>query len=890
MTSNESPGDLIQEFTRPWGNVERVRARSVTTHPGLSEAVRLLRTNLQRRPPRSSLVVGPPGVGKTACVLRLFEELREDGWTVFEATASDLMAGQSFIGQIDERIALLVQAMEAERKSLWYCPGFHALLSAARHISNPIGVLEMLLPHIDRGAVRVVGETTSAAYDQMIQMTPTVRSRFEAVRVEPLTSEESLELALSRFAEGERTPIPREVVLEAGQLADQFLPWIENPGRLVELLDATRRRCLAERSKGREMTLDDVLTTLSARSGLPVRLLDERQHLDLGEVRSFFDERILGQPEAVQAVVERIALTKAGLADPSRPLGVFLFVGPTGTGKTEIAKTLAEYLFGSRDHMIRLDMSEFQESASLDRLLGERGSVADPQSLVGRIRHRPFSVVLLDEFEKADAAVWDLFLQLFDDGRLTARDGTTGDFRSSIVILTSNLGASASHPSGLGFGSAPALDTGTSRIDRILERTFRPEFLNRLDRVVHFRPLSRPIMRTLLDLELKSVYERRGLRRRGWAIEWDEAAVEFLIDRGFSPTLGARPLKRAVETHFLAPLAEVIVEHRAPTGEQFLFVRLRDGRLQVEFVDPDAPEETGWRTADAEGPPSGETPRLESVARTGAGGRGEMQVLVSEFERLEATVTDPDWVGRKARLLEEMSDPAFWQREDRFVVLGQAEYRDRIEAGLRTAGSLLRRLDQGSSPPRDLVRRLAEQLYLVREAVREVEEGTTGDAFMEIRPGQDPRDARESASVVRWLGDMYRAWADRRRMKVRLLPTRAARGDGPRLLMAVSGFGARRILTHETGTNLFERAGEDGRRGKVKAHVRVAPQPDHPLPDDDPGAARLALQHLDAEHPELPGVVVRRYRLGEAPQVKDLVRGWTTGNPDEVLRGNFDLL
>ncbi|HSM04281.1 MAG TPA: AAA family ATPase [Longimicrobiales bacterium] len=887
MTSNASPLDPLEEFSRRWGNVERVRARSVVDHPGLTEAVRLLRANLERRPPRSSLLVGPPGVGKTACVLRLFEELREDGWTVFEATASDLMAGQSFIGQIDERISVLVRAMESERKSVWYCPGFHELLPAARHISSPVGVLEMLLPHMDRGAVRIVGETTAAAYEQMLRLAPTVGSRVEAVRVESLTSGESLELALSRFAEGERTPIPRDVVVEAGQLADQFLPWTGNPGRLIELLDATRRRCLAEGARSGEMTLDDVLTTLSARSGLPVQLLDEREQLDLAEVRDFFSDRILGQPEAVQAVVERIALTKAALVDPSRPLGVFLFVGPTGTGKTEIAKTLAEYLFGSRDHMIRLDMSEFKESASLDRLLGERGSVADPQSLVARIRHRPFSVVLLDEFEKADPQVWDVFLQVFDDGRLTARDGTTGDFRSSIVILTSNLGAADSLPSGLGFGSAPQPD-GASRVDRVLARTFRPEFLNRLDRVVHFRPLSRPVMRTLLDLELKSVYERRGLRRKGWAIEWDEAAVEFLIDRGFSPTLGARPLKRAVETWFLAPLAAAIVEHRAPTGEQFLFVRLRDGRLEVEFVDPDAPSGPERRPAATRGAAGGEAPRLEEIARSGVGGRDEMEVLVGEYDALASTVADVAWEDRKTRLLVEMSDEGFWQREDRFFVLGRAEYRDRIEAGLRTAGSLLHRLDQASSPPRDLVRRLAEQLYLVREAIQEVEEGTSGDAFLEILPGRDPRHAEESATVVQTLADMYRSWAARRRMKVRELAS-GVDAASPRVLLAVSGFGARRILTAEAGTHVFEPASDDGLRRKVTAHVRVAPQPDHPLPEDA-RAMRVALQHLEAASPELSGTVVRRYRYGPSPRVKDLVRGWTTGNIDDVLGGDFDLL
>jgi ATP-dependent Clp protease ATP-binding subunit ClpC len=227
---------------------------------------------------------------------------------------------------------------------------------------------------------------------------------------------------------------------------------------------------------------------------------------------------VLGQPEAVDCLVERLAMIKAGLTNPSRPLGVFLFVGPTGTGKTEIAKALAEYLFGSVGRMIRIDMSELQTPESLDRLLGNRGDGHGATSLVQEIRKQPFSVVLLDEFEKADPSIWDLFLQLFDDGRLTDRLGDTADFRHSIIIMTSNLGAARS--ASIGFSRA-AMTLSPNVIQRVLEETFRPEFLNRIDRIVTFQALGPAVMRELLNKELSDQF----LFVRG---ECDRLAVEFV--------------------------------------------------------------------------------------------------------------------------------------------------------------------------------------------------------------------------------------------------------------------------------------------------------------------------------------------------------------------------
>ncbi|MEZ4416109.1 MAG: AAA family ATPase [Gemmatimonadota bacterium] len=886
MSASDPSLHLVQDFVHVWGRDELKGARAIVEHDALTTGVAAIEASLRRAPARSTLLIGAPGVGKTSYTLILARRLRKEGGVVFEATASDLMAGQSYVGQIDERIKNLVQTMRSSPKILWVCPSFHELVWAGRHSQSPIGILEMLLPHLESGALRIVGETSPAAYELMIRLVPKLRSVMEPLRIEAADSELTQHLAVERFSGKSRAPIPRDVIREGARLIDQFLLARENPGRLLDVLETTKQRLLTEAGSTAPVTLDDVLTTVSARTGLPVEIIDDRRQMNLAEVRSYFESRILGQQEAVSAVVERISLTKAGLTDPTRPLAVFLFVGPTGTGKTEIAKALATYFFQSPSRLLRYDMSELVDPSALDRLLGVAGAVADPSALVTRIRENPFSVILLDEFEKAHPIVWDLFLQLFDDGRLTSRDGSTADFRNAIIIMTSNLGAADAHSSGLGFANDGARFE-PSTIRRTLETTFRPEFINRIDRVVVFQPLSRPVMRKLLDIELKSVYERRGLRRRGWAIEWDEAALEHLLDQGFSPTLGARPLKRAVERLFLAPLAEVIVEHRAPEGEQFLFVRLKDGRLDVEFVDPDAPAEASAfppASADASRPHT-----LESVALDGEGRASELTFLAQRYGELVAHTTASGWAERKAARLAAMSESGFWERPDRFLTLGLAEYMDRAEAALRTAGSLLQRLRHTSTAPRALVRRLGELLYLIREATEEIDSGALGEVFLQVRAAHDPQRTLECNQAARQLATMYRRWAEKRRMKVQVLAEGQDAGGRWECLLGISGFGSQRILERETGQHVFERATGPESAMKIRAAVLVAPQPSGPA-EGAREAERTARRLLEEAFREQPTTIVRRYRDAPDALVRDAGRGWRSGNLAAVLDGDFDLM
>ena len=838
-------------------------------------------------PIRSTLVVGESGVGKTALIRRVTARLSSDGWTVFEAGASRLNAGMTYVGMLEARVQALIQHLAEHPRVVWVAPDFHQLLTAGRASNNPTGLLELILPAIESGELLVLGETRPAALERVLLERPEVARLFEVIRIEPPPARElgALLEAWSRLVTERRgVRIPAAIRDEALSLSRQYLSAETPPGGVLRLLD--RAVLIASRRPGAgpepAATEDDLVDALVQITGLSAEILDERRPLDLEAVRGRIESRVVGQTEAVDSLVERLALIKAGVTDPTRPYGVFLFAGGTGTGKTELAKALADYLFGSPDRLLRLDMSELQDGRALDRLLGSGEGFLGGNSLAERVRRQPFCVVLLDEFEKAHGRVWDVFLQVFDDGRLTDHRGDTVDFRHAIIILTSNVGSVSTGDVRLGLvgGAEPFSPTS---VERAVERTFRPELLNRLDRVVVFRPLTREIMRRILRKELADAFERRGLRRRDWAVEMEESALDLLVERGFSAALGARPLKRALERYLLAPLARAIVDRSAPEGDQFLFVRADGPELKVEFVDPDATmAETG---------PAAAPGNLGDIVYDPRGNHAEVERLRGALESLRARTGSQTWSDTKRALMAAAADPAFWERADRFESLGRAEYLDRIESSLRSAASLFERLAGGPSAPRpayplNLVRRLAQQLFLLEAAAAEALAEGPRDAFVSVVPqledGAAP--ARDFAAQV---AAMYEAWASARGMRWTGIEP-GTNGAGARLL-SITGFAAYSLLLPEDGLHVLEREvapGDGARRATVR--VRVVSQPATPA-RDAAGLRRQAIEALAAP-PAAAHTIVRRYREAPSPLVRDAVRGWRTGRIERVLAGDFDVI
>ncbi|GGF24692.1 hypothetical protein GCM10011611_33430 [Aliidongia dinghuensis] len=833
--------------------------------------------------PRSILVCGDPRTGKTAFVKLLAHQLQQDGWTVFAAGGNELMADQIYIGQLEGRIRKVIESLHARRKLAWYVQDLGQMADSGTHKGQSASILDQILPAIAASNLVIIGESSQAAATRLFQARPSLRSLMEILPLEPMDEAETAALAMEvggRITEESGLTVPEPAVAAAMDLAQHYLGSSQLPGVVLELLKRAANRSLTAGET--VLTAGSVVATLSQISGLPTVILDNGQRADLAEIHEFFGRRVMGQAEAVQAMVDRIAMLKAGLTDPGRPIGVFLFAGPTGTGKTELAKTLAEFLFGSPDRMVRLDMSEFQAVEATSKILGRRGEVGG-ESLIDRIRKQPFSVVLLDEFEKAHPNCWDLFLQIFDDGRLSDANGSVADFRHCIIILTSNLGGTAHRGSGLGFRPDPGTFTD-DQVLRTVGQTFRPEFVNRLDKVIVFQPLSRDLMRGILHKELARIQERRGLRERAWAVEWEASAIEFLLDRGFSPEMGARPLKRAIDQQLLAPLAATLVEHRFPAGDQFLFVRSNGKAIEVEFVDPDAePPASSATEPEADG-----SLALPSIVLRPTGSGAERASLTAYWREIDDELAGDPWRAKVDALRLALADPEIWSRDDRHHVFSGLELADRIGEAARTADRLFQRYAAASGHPdrasRELAGRLALQLYNLRQGMDDLAADAPIDALLRADPALDI--GGESGDASEWssrLTDMYRQWAEKRRMQLQELGPRTGKA-APILL--VTGFGAFRTLSAESGLHVLEDdQGADSAR-RITARVTVVAGPDQDLPATD---AFAAAAQLLATSPAT-STIVRRYREDPAPLVRDIASGWRSGRLAAVLGGDFDLI
>jgi len=835
--------------------------------------------------PRSLLVNGDTRVGKSSLLKLLAKQLEPDGWTFFEAGAADLMAGQQYFGQLEARIQRCMEELTATKKIIWVVPDLMQLANSGTHQGQSSSILDQILPALSAGRIVVWTEASCAAATKLLRLRPSLKSTFEVLRLEPMEPDDALELAHAfagdlksktgvTFAPG--------TIDAAAAVARQYLGASNLPGSLIDLL---RMSVVAVATNPKAVIANrDIIATIAQVTGLPGSIIDGNERVDLTSVRDYFSSRVIGQDEAVEAIVSRIAMLKAGLTDPGKPIGVFLFAGPTGTGKTELAKTLAEFLFGTPERMIRLDMSEFQTPESTVKILGS-ADTAGSDSLISLIRKQPFSVILLDEFEKAHPNVWDLFLQVFDDGRLTDQMGQTADFRYAIVILTSNLGATAHRGARLGFAPGESAYT-PDQIMQTIGQTFRPEFQNRLDKIIVFRPLSRDLMRGILKKELARVLERRGFKDREWAVEWEASAMEFLLEKGFSPEMGARPLKRAIDQYLIAPLAAAIVEKRFPEGDQFVFVR-SDGRaIQAEFVDPDADDDGASQPALDH--TNGDVPSLPAMILAAEGTDVEIAELDTQADLLTERLSSNAWAALRLDLAERMAAPGFWSHPARFETLSRIALMDRVRAANETVDALKTRLEKGTArsgrTSRELISRLALQIRLVGEGIRDAHDAAPVELLLAVEPAFD-RPGEKPASVE-WCGtllDMYRAWGRNRNMQVSETEPDAATGL-TRLI--ISGFGAARTLENEKGLHVLERDEADGAATRATARVSIVPAP---LADVPPHRIRAAMETVLAAT-ERSSTVVRRYRSEPSPLVRDLVSGWRSGRYDAIMAGNFDLI
>jgi len=567
-------------------------ARAGTLRPLIGRRKELLSLAqiLARQTKNNPLLVGEPGVGKTCIVEGLaLHSIRDDapapikGKRVVEITAAALVAGTKYRGDFEERIQAVLKEVRENPEIIVFFDELHTIVGAGS-TGGGLDAANILKPALGRGELRCIGATTTGEYRRYIEKDGALERRFEVVLVVEPSAAETREILAGLKPSLERyhgVTIAPETLDEVVRLGQRYLADRRFPDKAVDILDracseARLQSLTVRESEGQhvQITPEVIARVVSQRAGVPVGVVSREDSEVLRHLADRLKARVIGQDHAVTVVADAVIAARH-LDRGRRPMSVFLFAGPTGVGKTELARALAAALFGGENRMIRIDMSEYMERHTVMRLIGAPPSYVgyeDPGQLTDAVRRHPHSVVLFDEVEKAHPDVLNLFLQIFDDGRLTDSQGRTVDFTSTIIIMTSNVGGDTATPRNrLGFVPA-APDGGRerraesgARVREAIEATFRPEFVNRIDEVIVFTFLSASDLRAIVELLLAEV--RQQAAERGVTLDISPDAMDFIVQQGFSERYGARELRRAVERVVRKPLARFLLAEQPRSGE-----------------------------------------------------------------------------------------------------------------------------------------------------------------------------------------------------------------------------------------------------------------------------------------------------------------------------------
>ena len=641
------------------------------------DAIDLILKTLLGTRNNSVLVTGPAEVGKSAVLHEVVRRIQRKECPealhdreVWLLTPDRLIAGAQYIGTWEERLKDIVAECR-EKQHILCVEDLPGLIEIGRWAKSDQNVAQALKPHIESGEVVVIGEASEDRLRMGEGMAAGFINLFRRVNLEPLSEDETLSLlgSVSRDLEREmRVRLEPSAIEAAVELARRFWPYRAFPGKAIRLLEGSAADAIQQGTKPTGGSLlrpahilrrEQVITTFAGQTGLPEFIVSDQARLDPDEVHKYFENRILGQTEAVQAMVDLVMTVKAGLNDPAKPLGTFLFIGPTGVGKTQMAKALASYLFGHEDRLIRFDMSEYVGGDGVARLTGAFGSDGE---LTRRIREQPFCVLLLDEFEKADPHIYDIMLQVFGEGRLTDSNGRTTYFHNAIIILTSNLGSEqrAFRPPGFVGGEEADDQTLESHYRARIEDHFRPEFVNRIDQIVIFRKLGALALRQIASRELGEILLRDGITRRSLLVEIDDSVIDRVLEQGYSPIYGARPLKREIERLVVAPLARTLAR-RNPQDQTLLRVLADGGEIVLKTVPIDEASRTATVALSSSLDPS-VTRRMKLDGQGVVEGLARIRRQLAEWDESSRV---GDMRAEKDRLLAAMSEPDFWDDGNR---------------------------------------------------------------------------------------------------------------------------------------------------------------------------------------------------------------------------------
>ena len=654
MGQTESRQSARSAVEIPYGTDLTQKAREGKLDPviGRRKEIDKVVQILSRRTKNNPVLVGEPGVGKSAVVEGLAQaivsgdvpDLLADK-IVFSVDLPGMLAGARYRGDFEERLKDCLQAVQTSGNIILFIDEIHTIVGAGSGADNSMDAANILKPMLARGEMQAIGATTLDEYRKYIEKDPALERRFTPVNVEQPSVSETIEILRGlrdKYEAHHKVTITEDAITAAANLSDRYITDRFLPDKAIDLIDeaASRARldsyvgpggireleeeirrlnaeknkaarkdhfdvaqeCLSKiREKQEEIEriredwrtnrdkkhisigAEEVAKIVADWTGIPVVKLTEEESSRLLHLEEELHKRVIGQEEAVSAVAKAIRRARAGLKDPGRPIGSFIFVGPTGVGKTELSKALAAAMFGDERLLIRLDMSEYMEKHSVSKLIGAPPGYVGYEDaggqLTDKVRHKPYSVVLFDEIEKAHPDVFNLLLQILDDGRLTDSKGRLVDFKNTVVILTSNVGAARAGEMKLGFTGAAQTseyEDMKEKISEELKKQFRPEFLNRVDDVIVFHRLTREDMGKVCDLFLSSLISR--LESRGVKIAVSEAAKDLLIEEGYDEVYGARPLRRVIQRRMEDVLSEEILSDHIRAGQKVL-ADAKDGKI-----------------------------------------------------------------------------------------------------------------------------------------------------------------------------------------------------------------------------------------------------------------------------------------------------------------------
>ncbi len=620
---------------------------------GREDEVERMLEVLSRRSKNNPLLLGQPGVGKTAVVEGLAQRIADGNVPphllqarIVELDLAAMVAGTKYRGEFEERLKAVIHEATENEDVILFLDEVHTLISAGGGSGGSLDAANILKPALSRGEIKLIGATTFKEHQKYIDKDRALARRFQTITLDPPSREETQDILKGlrlKYEAYHRTTISDEVLDEIARLAERYIPERNFPDKAIDVLDEVGAYVRTQQARPPEeltllqrqteefsrlmeealdrhdferaaelhaqeqetvqryqevfdrwreegnvcpVSLDDVYHVISQQSGVPVGRLcvDEREKLL--NLEQELGEKVIGQPEAVSAISRTLRRSRSGLRDPKRPVGSFLFLGPTGVGKTHLARTVAQEMFGNDDALIQIDMSEYMEKHAVSRLVGAPpGYVGHDESgqLTEAVRRKPHSVILLDEIEKAHPDVMNLLLQVLEEGRLSDSQGRVVDFRNTVIIMTSNLGAHAiTDGGGIGFSAARQDRTKeqiVASVEQAVAQFLRPELVNRIDEQIVFERLEAEDLVEIIDIELRSVQER--LAERNISLELTEEAKQYVLDEGYNPAYGARPLRRAISRHIEDELAEAVLKGVVSDGDHVRFACL-DGKLQLE--------------------------------------------------------------------------------------------------------------------------------------------------------------------------------------------------------------------------------------------------------------------------------------------------------------------